>query len=52
MKQHNRKDKLECKHGGKTKSGKHLNCRKIVDRANKKTVHRSVKRFLDVLLGV
>ena len=35
---HSRKDKLECKYGCCTfKSGNKRNCRKAVDRANKKT---------------
>ena len=35
---HSRSDKLECKYGCCTsKSGKMLNCRLVVDRANRKT---------------
>ena len=39
---HSRKDKLECKHGCCTfKSGRKKNCRKVVDRANRKTARRA-----------
>ena len=41
---HSRKDKLECRYGCCTgKSGKARNCRKIVDRANRKTARREMK---------
>lgn len=39
---HSRRDKLECKYGCCTgKSGKAKNCRKVVDRANRKTARKS-----------
>lgn len=38
---HDRHDKIECKYGCCTyKSGKKLNCRKIVDRAHRKTARQ------------
>lgn len=43
---HSRRDKLECKYGCCTmKSGQHKNCRKAVDRANRKTARRVGKLF-------
>lgn len=42
---HSRKDKLECKYGCCTgKSGPDRNCRKVVDRANRKTARQEAKR--------
>lgn len=41
---HSRKDKLECKYGCCTgKSGAKKNCRKEVDRTNRKTARREGK---------
>lgn len=41
---HSRKDKLECKYGCCTyKSGKDRSCRKVVDRANRKTARQVVE---------
>lgn len=49
---HNRRDKLECKHGCCTgKSGKYKCCRKLVDRANKKSARQMAKRLIKIILG-
>lgn len=43
---HSRKDKLECKYGCCTlKSGKAKNCRKVVDKANRKAARQAAKAF-------
>lgn len=43
---HSRKDKLTCKSGCCTgKSGKKKNCRKLVDRAHRKTARQSFKEI-------
>ena len=45
---HSRKDKLECKYGCCTyKSGKDKNCRKVVDKSNRKTARQEANK-LDV----
>jgi hypothetical protein len=42
---HSRRDKLECKYGCCTyKSGHKLNCRKEVDRTNRKTARQEGKQ--------
>jgi hypothetical protein len=42
---HSRRDKFECKYGCCTgKSGKHLNARNKVDRANRKTERQQAKK--------
>lgn len=41
---HSRKDKIECDHGCCTlKSGKKKNCRKVVDKTNRKTARKEAK---------
>ena len=46
---HSRKDKQECIYGCCTgKSGKKKNCRKVVDKANKKTARR-LFGFVDLI---
>ena len=46
---HSRRDKLVCKYGCcTTKSGKHMRCRTIVDRAKRKTARRKMKEYGDV----
>jgi hypothetical protein len=38
---HSRKDKLECKYGCCAfKSGRKMNCREVVDKANRKTARQ------------
>ncbi len=47
---HSRKDKLECSYGCCTmKSGKAKNCRKVVDRANRKTARQAQKLFTNLI---
>ena len=49
---HSRTDKQECKYGCCThKSGKNLNCREVVDRANKKTARQLDKEYINTQLG-
>lgn len=44
---HSRKDKQECKYGCcTTKSGQKKNCRKEVDRANRKTARQEDKKVV------
>ena len=44
---HSRSDKLECDYGCCTsKSGRALNCRKVNDRANRKTARQQVRLAL------
>lgn len=43
---HSRRDKLECRYGCCTfKSGKYVKCRKVVDRANRKTARQEKINF-------
>ena len=44
---HNRRDKLECRFGCCTgKSGTELNCRYIVDRANRKSARQYARKMI------
>lgn len=48
---HSRKDKLECKYGCCTsKSGKEKNCRKIVDKTNRKTARANMKKIFTSII--
>jgi hypothetical protein len=45
---HSRKDKLTCKYGCCTfKSGKDMNCREVVDKANRKTARQKAMKEIE-----